>query len=786
MKFGSVCSGIEAASVAWEPLGMKAAWLSELDAFPSAVLAHRYPGVPNLGDMTAIPRQILTGGIEAPDVLVGGTPCFAAGHSVLCREGYKPIEDIVPGDAVVTHTGRLQRVLRTGSKTAEVGNLKAVGLPEGVTTTPDHPFLAVDYERKSTRKGGAPRRVEHCGSPEWVGARDLPGRNWCALTKVDVSAPGFPAANMGVDTVMYLAGMYLGDGYIRRWSGKSKKAVVLCLNPEKVDKLEQALPGRASYSTPKGRSIKATICCTALADWLSGVFGELSHAKTIPAWVMGHASRSQLLRGYLDTDGSKTGNGYNVNTVSRSLAHGVRTLAETLGYVSSVSSVKTAETCVIEGRTVAQRDYWSVRLFYAAASRKSRERHGYRLRRVQSYRPAGTTTVYNIEVEGDQSYILDGAAVHNCQSFSVAGMREGLADERGQLTIKYVETLDAIDTIRQRAGKPAAIAVWENVPGVLSDKSNAFGCLLGALAGEDGELHPSGKRWANAGCVYGPERAIAWRVLDAQYFGVAQRRRRVFVVASARTDVDPAAILFERESLRRDTPPSREAGEGFAADVAPSLTASGRGIDRVGESRGQDPVVATPYQRVSHCLNAGGMGRIDYETESFVCQAVTGSIAHTLNTANNGKGCSEDGTGRGVPTIAHTVSLRGRDGGATAEVGGDVATALRASSGGGDKPRVMTAHGAQDPICSDTVAHAPGLTTGGENTLFVPKLAVRRLTPVECERLQGFPDRWTDVPYRGKDSPADGNRYKAIGNSMAVPVMRWIGERIINALKESA
>ena len=160
-----------------------------------------------------------------------------------------------------------------------------------------------------------------------------------------------------------------------------------------------------------------------------------------------------------------------------------------------------------------------------------------------------------------------------CQAFSVAGMREGLADPRGALTIKYVELADAIDYVRTSQRKPPCIIVWENVPGVLSDKGNAFGCFLGALAGEDCELQPSGKKWPDAGCVYGPKRTIAWRVLDAQYFGLAQRRRRVFVVASARDGFDPVEILFERESTRRDSPPRREA----KSALHPTLTAQGGG-----------------------------------------------------------------------------------------------------------------------------------------------------------------------------------------------------------------
>ena len=160
-----------------------------------------------------------------------------------------------------------------------------------------------------------------------------------------------------------------------------------------------------------------------------------------------------------------------------------------------------------------------------------------------------------------------------CQAFSVAGMRQGLLDPRGALTIKYVELADATDYVRASNRKPPCVIVWENVPGVLSDKGNAFGCFLGALAGEDCELQPSGKRWPDAGCVYGPKRTIAWRVLDAQYFGLAQRRRRVFVVASARDGFDPTEVLFEREGVRRDRPPRWEEKPA----LHPTLTAQGGG-----------------------------------------------------------------------------------------------------------------------------------------------------------------------------------------------------------------
>jgi DNA (cytosine-5)-methyltransferase 1 len=324
-----------------------------------------------------------------------------------------------------------------------------------------------------------------------------------------------------------------------------------------------------------------------------------------------------------------------------------------------------------------------------------------------------------------------------CQAFSVAGLRESLADERGNLTLKFVELADAIDHVRGRAGKPASVVVWENVPGVLSTKDNAFGCFLAGLAGEDDALEPPGGRWSDSGCVYGPQRAVAWRTLDAQYFGLAQRRRRVFVVASARAGFDPAQVLFEWQGVRRDSAPSRQAGEGTAAATAPSLTASGRGVERSGESRGQDPVVAVHAPEIARCVATREGSSQDWETTTMV--------AHSLR--GEGFDASEDGTGRGTPLVPVAVSLRGREGGGTAELGDEVQNALRASGGGGDKAHILAA------------------------------MQVRRLTPTECARLQGFPDDYLDIDYRGKPA-ADGPKYKALGNSWAVPVARWVGRRI--------
>jgi DNA (cytosine-5)-methyltransferase 1 len=343
-----------------------------------------------------------------------------------------------------------------------------------------------------------------------------------------------------------------------------------------------------------------------------------------------------------------------------------------------------------------------------------------------------------------------------CQAFSVAGLRQSLDDERGNLSLTFCEIADAIDEQRK------SIIFWENVPGVLSTKDNAFGCFLGALAGEDDALVPPGGRWANAGFVDGPKRAVAWRVLDAQYFGVAQRRRRVFVVASARADFDPAAVLFEFDGVRRDTAPSREAGQA----VANALTDR---ADRGGtNSEGQ--------RLISMCLNAGGMGRLDAESETLLpcvaptIEAVDGRKWGSNQWVNNGKAIVQP-----ISIHPHCIGRAPEAGPQGKEYLMDGSAYCMDSRG---QPQAVAQPIGWSEELTASIDLAGTIQRGGaggrHDGVMQPNMAVRRLTPVECERLQGFPDNYTNI----KNKCPDGPRYKALGNSWAVPVVRWIGERI--------
>jgi DNA (cytosine-5)-methyltransferase 1 len=449
-----------------------------------------------------------------------------------------------------------------------------------------------------------------------------------------------------------------------------------------------------------------------------------------------------------------------------------------------------------------------------------------------------------------------------CQSYSIAGRRLGLDDPRGNLALV---ALGIVARLRPRW------FVFENVPGLLSSWSGAE-----MAVDEPGDIVESSDfdtfRWHVDDIGY----SGAWAVLDAQWFGVAQRRARLFFVGHLGADWRrPAAVLLEPDRLCGHPPARGEAGK----DVAGSLRAGAGGGCWPGPDEAAQGMLISSSGTCARALTTSNQ-RIDYETETL--------IAHTLRA--DGFDASEDGTGRRTPLvaiadpnqpIAQTVALRGRKGGGSAELGGDTATALRASQGGGDKPYVLVASranrsrsdvvagpvaiadpnqitsranrsrpnaavshtlpaaangpiayalgshasaadgdqtnrshasggpvslgisedqaftlraGRRQSVCIAgpvTATYANTTSRGGNNggaldNHEIEPSGVRRLLPLECERLQGFPDHFTAITYRG--APAkDGPRYKAIGNSMAVPVIRWILERLefVDALPSS-
>ena len=407
-----------------------------------------------------------------------------------------------------------------------------------------------------------------------------------------------------------------------------------------------------------------------------------------------------------------------------------------------------------------------------------------------------------------------------CQSFSVAGKREGLDGASG-LFWHYVRIADS---------QPDAVVVWENVPGVLSsDRGRDFQLILWAFTGYLPPVPPRG--WRNSGVCIGPKRSVAWRILDAQYAGVPQRRRRIFLVGHPVGRTDCAEILFEPDSLRGDPPTRRQAGT-----VAPTLTASGAGTGRTGNERTEAEFLVTealptacevsavdmrnlaengdisgalqaksnggyslnyinPIMVARTRLGKGNDSR-DESLETYVPVAyalradpggvgqghntnyIVDSVAKTL-TANYGKQVDSSDTNAGPPNVIveqvapclRTNPYNNSD--PTMEAQMLVTHALTARM---DSSEDGTGRGT--PLVAASLTTKPYADNEAQESRFVAQsMAVRRLLPVECERLQGLPDEWTRWDADGKEL-SDSARYRLVGNAVAVPVVRWIAERL--------
>lgn len=432
-----------------------------------------------------------------------------------------------------------------------------------------------------------------------------------------------------------------------------------------------------------------------------------------------------------------------------------------------------------------------------------------------------------------------------CQDLSVAGKRKGLLNADGTITRSglFFAAFNIFQWARKHGG--ARFALWENVAGAYSSNAGQdFAAVVSYMAGLDDVAVPA-YGWGKEGCALGDNGLLEWACLDAQWFGVAQRRRRVFAVLDTGDWSSRPPILLERNSLRGDSPPSRKAGSGFASDVAPSLSAQSNASLRLDSDAYVGAYRMAAFGEYAEDGTASTIKRRDFKDATDLVtygfqprigrngRGDMGEVASAL-TAHAG----ETGKGDAAPCVAvcftensrGEVRLEGGDGqrtGALSTGGGKpgqgypaVACAVPSASpaGGASTSGALAFDSRQDPISSPHVSGALGKSlpqaqavaygipgnwigrspeNGGNSVEPMHNVApcltktdrhgvsysgfdVRRLTPVECERLQGFPDGYTDVLFNGKPV-TDGHRYKALGNSMAVPVMRWIGRQIQGA-----
>lgn len=770
----------------------------------------------HLGDITKMTML----GTPVVNCVTFGSPCFPAGTLVLTDKGYVGIENVKVGDRCLTHAGNWEIVTAVGHKEAPTVKLK--GSHYGIVATYNHPFYSAIQE--SVWNGNGYDRTLSCVGA-WAPAAKMCGKRWAVPNNISgLEIPKIEKQNKKQNDppkitpeLMYVIGRWLADGWARdgqrpgRPKGQTFGQIYICANSEKADKLEEAVrsvlrEGEKLCRTHERTVDKIKINNQALCKWLKNNFGSKAAGKEIPAWAfcMPEEYRESLVNGYFDGDGYAVKDGvWKTTTVSKKLAHGIRLLCETLGYSCSVYYYDTPTTAVIEGRTVSQKPQYQVRVSKTERNNciKQDRFNWYKCSYVEPY--SENQTVYNITVDKDHSYIVEGFVVHNCQDLSVAGKRAGLAGERSGL---FMDAVRVIKEMRLNSfGVYPRFAVWENVPGAFSSNGGEdFRAVLEELARikEAGVSvpRPEKGKWAKAGVISGDGYSIAWRTIDAQYWGVPQRRRRIAVVVDLGGQC-AGEVLFERKGLPGYSEPSVPAWKGSARNPADCIA----GYDRVvGEPL---PInnKATRWMGGGLSRNHDGSGNglgIGSETDPMF--TLTAGDHHAVCCLINDQGGQsinvEDGevspTLRAESHAHEPVVVCRASGQANAETLVEISPTLNCDH---EQPIVFESH-SQDVRYTQQGDTSPACTaqwgTGGNNMPLVAepiklRWIVRRLTPTECERLQGFPDGWTDIGEWAdeagkKHKPADSPRYKALGNSIALPQWWWLTCKMAKYLPEHA
>lgn len=653
MRFLSVCSGIEAASVAWAPLGWRAHAFSEIEPFPCAVLAHHYPDTPNWGDMTKFEDwpdaaiDLLVGGTPCQDLSIAGKRSGLAGERsglffdfVRIAERYKPtyiVWENVPG-ALSTNDGDDIRAVIDAF--TEIGYACDIDILDaqcfGLAQRRRRIFIVcVRLDDLLTRKTPLSARI--AGELLLQPLRDT----WAAI--LQALYPG----KLPLDYESPIGG----------FANSARR---------KTELLEKALEGSA-----------CTILLRALAGSQVPSTGGQKHSDSISMPRSGqHAVGSKMdMPGFPSwTAGGDIGVP-STGTLWRRVLDALCEVRKPSTTSTSIHSITPTEICTFAAQTL------NIARYITNLSESSRS-------------PQWSADYWN-------------------------------------LASLLLTTLEAVTVYARHTTED-----------LFSDAS----------------LRDD---WRNN--------------IDEARELARQSHRNLGQRPSGDT------LFSLPDSLSGNPAPRREPGKGFAADIAPSLVSSGRGVARTGETRGQDPVVACFGGNNTSCpidvataqtaqTAHGGTGRLDFESETFVAHALRGE----------GFDASEDGTGRGKPLVP--VCFSAKDHGADAME--DLSPTLRAGghseshANGGVMPAIAYRTTGNDGCC-ETGDVAPCLNTGTDptHTTLLQTWRVRRLMPTECEALMGFPRRYTAIPYRGKPA-ADGPRYKALGNSFAVNVVRWIGQRI--------
>lgn len=564
---GSLFDGAGTVPFAAQLCGAEPIWASEIEKFPIEVTTKRFPNMKHLGDITKL------NGAEIPpvDIIAFGSPCLVGDTLITTDNGYVPIRDIKIGDRVLTHNNRYMTVTNWAltQNDAEVMKLSTMG--GIVEATSNHRFWVRTKGKIWDNSHRVYKRV--FDEPHWKELKDMDKSDYVGCS---VNTACENPKNL-TNEECYLLGRYVADGYIKDKLRPHRKnsyynLVTFCIGKSKILDFEKRIDMYHISKSEERTAYKCHIYSNRLME-LCGCCGKGAINKHIPEFILNLPTNllQDFLDGYMSGDGCFTKGCYCATSISEKLIYGIgQIVAKLYRRPYRVYYVEKSPTTIIEGRIVNQHNYYMIRWKLENSKQdKAFYDRGYIWFPIKDISKSTNQDVYDITVEEDHSFCANNIITHNCQNLSVAGNRKGLHGDQSSLF------MDAIRVIKEMRGATNGdypkIAIWENVTGAFSSNfGEDFRIVLKEFCNIKGskiDVPRPNEGWSDAGFILGDGYSIAWRVLDAQYWGLPQRRKRIYLVGDFRGGC-AGEILFKREGLSRSFAESRESWQGFTKSLA--------------------------------------------------------------------------------------------------------------------------------------------------------------------------------------------------------------------------
>ena len=754
LKVLELFSGIGACSKALERLGIDFEIVDSVEIDKYAVKSFNA-----IHNTTFEPQDICKWDKDIEvDLITHGSPCFVKGTQIITKDGYKCIENIKTGDMVLTHRNNFQKVLKIGyNRDKTIYKLKAMGMFDTFVTG-NHPYYVIT---KTKKWNNITRRYDYqYSNPYWKEVKDLTSNDYVGMNIPNVEENPYKLD----EETCWLLGRYVADGHIRYYKRKNRKnsyqyGVIYSIGNSKIEDFKSHLTQfHASIYQHTKSCFRAIISSQELVNFIQeNNFGESAVNKQVPQLILDLPKNlaKSFLDGYMSGDGCFTNNEFKASSVSKELIMGIELLvAKIYGIGSSLYYTKRPKTTIIEERLVNQKDSYSI------AFRLNRKKHSWIVKDNKIWYPVKCIevldkkeTVYNLEVENDNSYTANNFIVHNCQDFSLAGKQAGGDKDSGTRSSLMYETIRIVEKLKPK------YVVWENVKNLLSKKHrHNFDTYLETM---------ESLGYTNY-----------YQVLNAKDYIIPQNRERVFTISIL---YDDSFIFPPKQELKlklKDMLEDEVDEKYYLSDEqvekirCSTFHQNNRRIqekeycDTLCARDWKDPKCVVADYRYDEGLIIRKNGLSPCLTTKIGSTSLSGNTLLIKNATKKGYLEATDGDGCYITNIDKKRGTVQKEMIPTLKTSLDIGVCV----GSTQKNAAVSKNG----ICP-TLTSAMG-QGGGHVPMHNYNLRIRKLTPKECWRLMGFDDEDFE---KAEKVNSNTQLYKQAGNSIVVNVLEAIFKNLL-------